>query len=218
MDKSEGKVHWCFVTIEEAVERVSAQLNTMGFRHSVYHGGLRQDQRLKALIKFRNGTNRIMLATDLAARGLDINGIQHVVHYQIAPEKETFIHRNGRTGRMMNQGIVYLVCTEEDEAPTYLHDLENMEVVVLEEFKKLPKASKWLTIYANAGKKDRINKMDLVGVLMKKGGLKKEDVGLIEVLDHSAYIAILADKAKALLSKINKEKIKKRKVKFSIST
>lgn len=205
-----------FCNHREAVSRISEQLYYYKVDHGFYHGGLEQIDREKTLIKLRNGTISLLITTDLAARGLDIPEIQAVIHYQLPPTEDVMIHRNGRTARMNAGGIAYFLLDKEDHLPKFL------EVVPVEETLptklELPKPGKWKTLYIAAGKKDKINKMDIVGMLLQKGQLQKEELGKIEVLDNSAYVAVRADKVKRTLELVKNEKIKNRKIKIEISS
>ncbi len=203
-----------FCNHREAVDRISDLLWDRGVVHDVFHGGMEQEDRERALIKFRNGSHRLLITTDLASRGLDIPEIENVVHYQLPHTKEAFLHRNGRTARMHAKGTSYLILTE-DEKLKYLD--ESPEIEALPETSPLPKPSPWATLYIAAGKKDKINKVDIVGLLLQKGELAKEDLGLIEVLDHSSYAAVKRNRIERLVQLIGKEKIKNKKVKIEVS-
>lgn len=203
-----------FCNHREAVERISDLLFDRGLPHDIFHGGMEQDDRERALLKFRNGSHRILITTDLASRGLDIPEIEHVVHYQLPHNEEAFLHRNGRTARMHAKGTSYLLLTP-DEKPSYLKELP--EVEELPEKITMPPPSPWATLYIAAGKKDKINKIDIVGLLLKKGGVDKEDVGLIEVLDHSSYAAVKRNRIEHTVVLVKNEKIKGRKIKIDIS-
>ena len=203
-----------FCNHREAVDRISDLLWEMGLPNGVFHGGMEQDDRERALFKFRNGSYKILITTDLASRGLDIPEIEHVVHYQLPHNEEAFLHRNGRTARMYAKGTSYLILTP-DEKPAYLKQMPEIEE--LPQKPVVPQPSPWVTLYLAAGKKDKVNKVDIVGLLLKKGELQKEDLGLIEVLDHASYAAIKRDRAEATLQKIKGEKLKNKKVKIEIS-
>ncbi|MES2276388.1 MAG: DEAD/DEAH box helicase [Bacteroidota bacterium] len=203
-----------FCNHRDAVERISDLLYDMGLPHDIFHGGMEQDDRERALLKFRNGSHRILITTDLASRGLDIPEIEHVVHYQLPHNEEAFLHRNGRTARMHAKGTSYLLLAP-DEKPGYLKTLP--EVEDLSDKSIIPKPSPWATLYIAAGKKDKVNKVDIVGLLLKKGELDKDDVGLIEVLDNSAYAAVKRDKIERTVQLVKNEKIKGRKIKIDIS-
>lgn len=203
-----------FCNHREAVDRISDLLWNRGIVHDVFHGGMEQEDRERALIKFRNGSHRLLITTDLASRGLDIPEIEFVVHYQLPHTREAFLHRNGRTARMHAKGTSYLILTE-DEKLNYPD--QNIEIEALPEKPVLPKPSPWATLYIAAGKKDKINKVDIVGLLLQKGEMAKDDLGLIEVLDHSSYAAVKRNRIERLVQVISKEKIKNKKVKIEIS-
>jgi superfamily II DNA/RNA helicase len=203
-----------FCNHREAVDRISNLLWDAGLIHDLFHGGMEQDDRERALLKFRNGSHRLLITTDLASRGLDIPEIEYVIHYQLPHNEEAFVHRNGRTARMHAKGTAYLIVTE-DEKLDYLHIQPEFEE--LPEKLKLPEITPWATLYIAAGKKDKINKVDIVGLLLKKGELPKEDLGLIEVLDNTSYAAVKRDKIEKVVQLIKGEKIKNKKVKIEIS-
>lgn len=203
-----------FCNHREAVDRISDLLYDMGLPHDIFHGGMEQDDRERALIKFRNGSHRILITTDLASRGLDIPEIEHIIHYQLPHNEEAFIHRNGRTARMHATGTSYLMLTP-DEKPAYLKDVPEIEDLSADPV--LPKPSPWATLYIAAGKKDKINKVDIVGLLLQKGELAKEDLGLIEVLDHSSYAAVKRNRIERVVQMVKNEKIKGKKIRIEIS-
>jgi superfamily II DNA/RNA helicase len=204
-----------FCNHREAVERISDLLWDRGLVHDIFHGGMEQEDRERALLKFRNGSHRLLITTDLASRGLDIPEIEYVVHYQLPHNEEAFLHRNGRTARMHAKGTSYLILTE-DEKLAYLQ--QSPEIESLPEKQVLPKPTPWATLYIAAGKKDKINKVDIVGLLLQKGELAKEDLGLIEVLDHSSYAAVKRNLIERTVQLIKNEKIKNKKVKIEVST
>ncbi|MBK9048525.1 MAG: DEAD/DEAH box helicase [Bacteroidetes bacterium] len=204
-----------FCNHREAVNRISEQLKIYKVAHGIYHGALEQPDREKALIQFRNGSNRILIATDLAARGLDIPEVEFVIHYQLPVTEDIMIHRNGRTARMNANGTAIFLLDKEDHLPPFL-ETEPEEEKLPGKF-IAPDATEWRTLYIGAGKKDKINKVDIVGLLLQKGGLSKDELGKIDILDHSAYAAIKAVKVKKLLELLSNEKIKSRKVKFELA-
>ncbi len=201
-----------FCNHRDAVERISQTLQQRGIYHGTFHGGLEQEERESSLVKFRNGSHQILICTDLASRGLDIPEIGQVIHYQLPTKEDSFLHRNGRTARMHATGSSYLIQGEDEEKPSYIP--EDAEMITLQEELQLPQLPKWITLYIGAGKKDKINKIDIVGHLLKTGGLQKQELGLIEVKDHFAYAAIDRNKVKSLLKNIQGVKIKRKKVKI----
>ncbi|MFD1258417.1 DEAD/DEAH box helicase [Mucilaginibacter terrae] len=203
-----------FCNHRDAVDRISDLLWDMGIPHGIFHGGMEQDDRERALLKFRNGSHKILITTDLASRGLDIPEIQNIVHYQLPHNEEAFLHRNGRTARMHAKGTSYLMMAS-DEKPSYLKEIPEMEDLSAEPV--LPKLSPWATVYIAAGKKDKINKVDIVGLLLKKGELTRDELGLIEVLDNSSYAAVKRDLIERTVQLVRGEKIKNKKIKIEIS-
>jgi superfamily II DNA/RNA helicase len=203
-----------FCNHREAVDRISALLWNMGLDHGVFHGGMEQEDREKALLKFRNGSYRFLITTDLASRGLDIPEIEFVVHYQLPHNEEAFLHRNGRTARMHSSGTAYVILTE-DEKPSFLKDKTVIEV--LPEKDIVPENTNWATLYLGAGRKDKINKIDIVGLLMKKGKLEKDELGLIEVQDYASYAGVSRKKIENIVKLLKNEKIKNKKIKIEIS-
>lgn len=203
-----------FCNHRDAVDRISDLLWDMGLPHGIFHGGMEQDDRERALLKFRNGSHRLLITTDLASRGLDIPEIEHIVHYQLPHNEEAFTHRNGRTARMHAKGTSYLMLSP-DEKPSYLKEIPETEDLTAEP--RLPKPSPWATLYIAAGKKDKVNKVDIVGLLLKKGELAKDELGLIEVLDNSSYAAVKRSKIERTVELLRNEKIKNKKIKIEIS-
>lgn len=203
-----------FCNHREAAGRVSDLLWDKGMSNGIYHGGMDQPDREKALVKFRNGTHAVLVTTDLASRGLDIPDVQQVIHYQIPFTEESFTHRNGRTARMKASGKAYLLLSDDEYKPAYV-DAEVEEVAVTEEFKMFD-ASAWATLYIAAGKKDNINKIDVVGLLYKKANLQKDEIGLIEVFDHMAYVAVNRKKINKVVQLLKGEKIKGKKYKLGV--
>lgn len=203
-----------FCNHRDAVARISETLTNKGVANSAFHGGLVQEDRERALMKFRNKSCHILIATDLAARGLDIPEIGHVIHYQIPEKEDAFIHRNGRTARMKTSGKAYVMVTNE-EVIDFIDP--NMPIEELKGTYQIDNKTAFKTIYISAGKKDKVNKGDIVGYLIKTGGLNKEDIGLIDVRDTQAFVAVTSNKIKALLATLENTKIKNKKVKIAIA-
>lgn len=204
-----------FCNHRESVERTSASLSEKGIVNVFYHGALEQRERDSALSKFRNGTSNVLVTTDLASRGLDIPNIRYIIHYHLPANEETFTHRNGRTARMDASGTAVLLVGPEEEIPKYIS--EEAEEMTIPETNELPEKPKWSTLFIGAGKKDKVNKVDVVGFLTNKGQLKKEDIGLIEVKDFFSFVAVRKVKMNNVLHLIKDEKIKNKKVKINIA-
>jgi superfamily II DNA/RNA helicase len=204
-----------FCNHREAVDRISELFTDHNFAHGVFHGGMEQIDREKNLIKFRGGSHNVLIATDLAARGLDIPEIRHVVHYQLPPKEDAFIHRNGRTARMHASGEAYLVLADDESLPLYLD--KPLPEVTLAKTLKLPPPPAFACLYISAGKKDKISKGDIAGLLMKKGELQGDDIGLITTLDHASYVSVKRTLVSKVLANIRDERLKKMKVKIEIA-
>ena len=203
-----------FCNHRDAVDRISALLKEKGISRETFHGGMEQDERERALLKFKNDSSRILITTDLASRGLDIPEVESIVHYQLPPKEDAFIHRNGRTARMNAKGFVYLIMTEDENFPFIK---KNTPEEKLTQDYKMPARTPFLTIYISAGKKDKVNKVDIVGFLIKKGGLEKDDIGLIEVKDTTSYVAVNRQKVVALLKTLGDQRLKNKKLKIEIA-
>ena len=203
-----------FCNHRDAVDRISELLREKGIDRETFHGGMEQDERERALLKFRNDSTRILITTDLASRGLDIPEVESIVHYQLPPKEDAFIHRNGRTARMHAKGFAYLIMTEEENFPFIKSNTPEENI---SENYRIPAKTPFQTIYISAGKKDKVNKVDIVGYLIKKGELSKEDVGIIEVKDTTSYVAVARNKVKDVLKKLANEKLKGKKIKKEIA-
>ena len=203
-----------FCNHRDAVDRISELLREKGIDRETFHGGMEQDERERALLKFRNDSTRILITTDLASRGLDIPEVESIVHYQLPPKEDAFIHRNGRTARMHAKGFAYLIMTEEENFPFIKGNTPEENIT---ENYRIPAQTPFQTIYISAGKKDKVNKVDIVGYLIKKGELAKEDVGIIEVKDTTSYVAVARNKVKDVLKKLANEKLKGKKIKMEIA-
>lgn len=203
-----------FCNFKEKVEEVSRYLNDRGIINEYFHGGLEQADREKALIKFRNGSVQVLVTSDLASRGLDIPEIKNIIHMQLPPQEDAFIHRNGRTARMNANGRAFIITEKNESYPAYIN--RKMEAFTVDPKAGVPDNPDWTTVYFGKGKKNKLNKIDIVGFLGQKGGLKKEEIGLIEVKDFFSYAAIKTSVVQQVMRKIKDEKIKNMKVKVEV--
>jgi len=204
-----------FCNHRESVERTSNWLKEKDIVNVFYHGALEQPERDAALCKFRNGTANVLVTTDLASRGLDIANIRYIIHYHLPGSEAVFTHRNGRTARMDASGTAILILSPEESLPAYITD--TVEEIELPETPVLPDKPQWSTLFIAAGKKDKVNKIDIVGFLSNKGRLKKEDIGLIEVKDFTSFVAVKKIKVSNTLQLIKDEKIKNKKIKIAVA-
>ena len=204
-----------FCNHRESVERTSKWLKEKDIINVFYHGALEQQERDVALCKFRNGTANILITTDLASRGLDIANIRYIIHYHLPGSEDIFTHRNGRTARMDASGTAILILSPEEELPGYIK--EDAEKIELPATATLLEKPNWSTLFIAAGKKDKVNKIDIVGFLSNKGQLKKEDIGLIEVKDFFSFAAVKKIKVSNTLQLIKEQKIKNKKIKIAVA-
>ncbi|MES2516940.1 MAG: DEAD/DEAH box helicase [Bacteroidota bacterium] len=204
-----------FCNHRDAVERTSELLNEIGIYTTFYHGGMDQDDRERALILFRNGSVNYLVTTDLAARGLDIPEMKHVIHYHLPLQEHEFTHRNGRTARMHASGTSYLLLHRNENRPKYID--ESWDILDLPANNPLPNPPEFVTIYISGGKKNKLNKVDIVGFFSKKGELEKGDLGLIEVKDFMSFVAVKRSIFRTLLDKTKDEKIKGKKYKVEVA-
>ncbi len=195
-----------FLNYRDAVERVDNYLREQGFTTSCFHGGLEQKQREDALYKFSNGSANILVATDLASRGLDIPDIQNIIHYHLPESEEGYIHRVGRTARWDASGRTFFILNDGEQIPDYVEgDIEPFEPQPTTDSIPVPRMA---TIYIGKGKKDKLSKGDIVGFLCKTGGLKSDEIGRIDVKDRYTYVAVKREKVKQVLRETQGEKIK----------
>jgi superfamily II DNA/RNA helicase len=211
--KSQSALIFC--NHRDAAERISDTLNEKGIYATYYHGGMDQDERERALIQFRNGSLSYLVTTDLAARGLDIPEMKNVIHYHLPSKEDEFTHRNGRTARMMASGTAYIITHESEKKQEYID--YGMPVLKVDNATTLPKPPEFQTIYISGGKKNKLNKIDIVGFFSQKGKLEKGDLGLIEVKDFISFAAVKFNKVKDLLSNIRDEKMKGKKFKIEVA-
>jgi superfamily II DNA/RNA helicase len=148
----------------------------------------------------------VLVSTDLASRGLDIPEIKNIVHYHLPVNQEAFTHRNGRTARWDAEGTSYIILNDVEHLPEYI--TQSVETYELPENVPVPPKPIWATLYIGKGKKDKLNKTDIVGFLCKKGGLNNKDIGLIDVKDHYSFVAVSRKKLNQTLNQIEGEKIK----------
>lgn len=201
-----------FCNVKETLHAVSDFLHQNDISHACFYGGLEQVDRERALIQFRNGTHRLLLSTDLAARGIDVPEIDFIIHYEIPPREAEFTHRNGRTARMHQHGVAYVLKLINEKLPGFV---KSQEVEELQ-----PEASvyqpQWETVYISGGRKDKISKGDIAGLFMKQGGMQKEQLGVIELQQDCAYVAVDASVAPHVVERLNNTKLKKKKVRISL--
>ena len=202
-----------FCNFKDSIQFVSNALQKQQINHGCFHGGLEQIDRERALIKFRNGTHKLLIATDLAARGIDVPELDFIIHYQLPNKKEAFIHRNGRTARMQNNGTAFIMKWKDHALPDFVEGAEDLEISSIQ---NTSIDENWETLYISGGRRDKISKGDIAGLFFKQGGLQKAELGLIELKQDCAFVSVPAPKAKKLIQQLNNSRLKKKKVRISI--
>lgn len=201
-----------FCNQRESVERVADFLKKQRVVCAAFHGGMEQTDRERALCRFRNRSVNICVATDLAARGLDIAQVGHVIHYHLPLDAEAYTHRNGRTARMNACGNAYIIVAPQEEIPIYVDDVRYLR---LDSEPHAPALPAMETLHFAAGKREKLSKGDILGFLTRVCQLQAAEVGLIEVKDHFSYVAVARDKVRDIIEKAKVEKIKGRRIKVN---
>ena len=204
-----------FVGFRQSVERVQAFLTDKGFFAGMYHGGMEQRDRERSLYRFINGSCNVLVSTDLASRGLDIPGVDNVVHYHLPLDEESYIHRNGRTARWDADGDAYMLLGPTEVLPDYVRDTAVGYGIPSD--CPPPSEPNWVTLYIGKGQKDKIGKGDVAGFLSKVGGLERDQIGRIDILPGWSYAAVSRAGIRLLLSRIRGQKIKGIKTVFQIA-
>ncbi len=201
-----------FCNQRESVERVATYLKSLQIECAVFHGGMEQPDRERALCRFRNHSVNICIATDLAARGLDITAVGHIIHYHLPLDAEAYTHRNGRTARMEAEGNAYLIIAPQEEIPIYVDDIRYLR---LDSEPHQPETPLMETLHFAAGKKEKLSKSDILGFLTRCCELPASEVGLIEVKDHYSYAAVTRKHVAHILQTAATEKIKGKRIRIS---
>lgn len=203
-----------FANYRDAVERIYGFLKDNDVPVGVYHGGLDQIDREKSVSLFNNGSYLVMVTTDLGARGLDIAEVKNIIHYHMPASEETYTHRNGRTARVDATGNVYVLVNTADVLPEYMKfdgcfEMQDDAVMQLQ--------VQYATLYFQAGKKEKISRGDIVGFISNNGGIDGKEIGTIDLRDHYALVAVPVHKAKDVLARIARVKIKNKRVRITLT-
>lgn len=203
-----------FCNFKDSIQRVSAYLSAQNIPHGCFYGGMEQKERERALLKFRNGTHQLLLATDLAARGIDVPEIKFIIHYHLPHRSQEFTHRNGRTARMHQDGTAYVLHWKKENLPDFIQEV-NAERCQVKDLLQgdFSMTSDWATLMLSAGRRDKISKGDIAGFFFKQGNLQKDELGKIELKQDCSFAAIPSNKVKSLIKQLNGQRVKKRKVK-----
>jgi superfamily II DNA/RNA helicase len=201
-----------FCNLRDSIDVVSRFLEKNNISHSCFSGGMEQKDRERSLITFRNGTSQILLATDLASRGIDIPELNYIIHYELPNALEEFTHRNGRTARVNSKGTAYIIKWDKEYLPDFIG---KSKIEALSKNATL-KPQHWETLFISGGRKDKISKGDIAGLFFKEGGLNKDQLGTIELKQDCAFVAVPLSIARELADKLNNSRLKKKKVRVSI--
>ncbi|MCM4152396.1 helicase [Arenibacter sp. N53] len=201
-----------FCNFRDSIEEVSSLLEKNKIGHTCFSGGMEQKDRERSLIKFRNGTSQILIATDLAARGIDIPELKYIIHYELPHSEEEFIHRNGRTARVNAKGTAYVLKWEKERLPEFIKDTGDMDISK----KAAPMKQFWETLFISGGRKDKISKGDIAGLFFKQGNVNKDQLGEIELKQDCAFVAVPLSIANQLVEKLNNSRLKKKKVRITV--
>jgi len=201
-----------FCNFKDSIADLSNFLDKNKISHGCFHGGMEQRDRERSLIKFRNGTYQVILATDLAARGIDIPEMKYIVHYQLPGTLEEFMHRNGRTARVNAKGTAYVIKWEKEGLPDFIKkaNVENIKKQAVR------KPQYWETLFISGGRKDKISKGDIAGLFFKQGNVTQDQLGVIELKQDCAFVAVPVTIADELVTNLNNSKLKKKKVRVMI--
>ena len=175
-----------FCNLKDTITQLSSFLEKKEVSHACFSGGMEQKDRERALIKFRNGTCQLLIATDLAARGIDIPEMKFIIHYELPKHQEEFIHRNGRTARVNEKGTAYILKWENERLPDFIKASKGINISKKAKFEP----QYWETLFISGGRKDKISKGDIAGLFFKRGGILKEQLGTIELKPDCAFVAI----------------------------
>lgn len=201
-----------FCNRKDSIEDLSAFLRKKHIAHTCFHAGMDQKERERALIKLRNGSVSILVASDLAARGIDIPEMKFIIHYEIPEAFAEFTHRNGRTARVNAKGTAYLIKGEREVYPEFIENAPIEKIHGGQERKQ----EYWETLFISGGRKDKISKGDIAGLFFKQGKLTKDQLGVIELKQDCAFVAVPKSLAGQLVSSLNNCRIKKKKVRISV--
>ena len=202
-----------FCNLKDSINKVSAFLAKNKIPHSCFSGGMEQRDRERSLIKFRNGTSQILIATDLAARGIDIPELKFIIHYELPKALEEFTHRNGRTARVDAKGTAYVLKWEKENLPDFIKKSKIEDIS-----KSAPRKSQyWETLFISGGRKDKISKGDIAGLFFKQGNVTRDQLGNIELKQDCAFVAVPLTMANDLIEKLNNTRLKKKKIRVTLT-
>jgi ATP-independent RNA helicase DbpA len=205
-----------FCNTKRDAQDVADELSSFGFSALALHGDMEQRARDQTLVRFANKSASILVATDVAARGLDIDELDAVFNYQLSRETDVHIHRIGRTGRAGSKGVALTLYSEkerykiealEKRLSSSIDSSELPDMSLLSEPTYKPLMS---TLQIDGGKKQKVRPGDILGALTSAGGITGNQVGKIHIFDNSAYVAVSRSEVRTALHKIEQGKLKGR--------
>ncbi|HBS11616.1 MAG TPA: helicase [Flavobacteriaceae bacterium] len=200
-----------FCNKKERIEDLSRFLDKRDVTHTCFYADMEQRDRDRALIQLRNGSVSILIASDLASRGIDIPEMKHIIHYEIPDTYKAYTHRNGRTARVNAKGTAYLIKGDGEVFPEFI---EKSKIETISTTKER-KPNFWTTLFISGGRKDKISKGDIAGLFFKQGEINKDQLGVIELKQDCAFVAVPVSIANQLIEKLNNTRLKKKKVRVT---
>ena len=230
-----------FCRTKENVDTVYAELDKAGYSAERLHGGLEQEDRFAVMNGFKMGNFRYLVATDVAARGIDVDNVELVINYDVPVEKESYVHRTGRTGRAGKQGTAITLMTRQEErlinaiesyvqfeipmidAPTETEVAANQDAFeqklsgrrVVRNNKTARINQDIMKLHFSGGKKKKLRAVDFVGTIAKIPGVSADDIGIITINDQMTYVDILNGKGSIVLQAMETTPVKGKKLKVS---
>ena len=208
-----------FCKTKQLCADVAKTLSKQGIAALAFHGDLEQNERTIVLTKFSNKSCLVLVATDVAARGLDVKDLEAVVNFDLPGDAEVYTHRIGRTARAGREGLAFSFFTQREKEK--IQDIENYQGHI-NEYLKLSELSQgghydlkapMKTLYINGGKKEKVRAGDILGALVNEAGLLASDVGNINIQEHQSFVAIESSKINQTISRLLNGKIKGRRFK-----
>jgi ATP-independent RNA helicase DbpA len=206
-----------FCNRKQQAQELSDSLWQQGFHALALHGDLEQFERDQVLVRFANKSSSILIATDVAARGLDIKDLTAVINFELSPDPEVHIHRIGRTGRAGNAGLALSLFMASEQfrvdaiAKYQDHAVEPESTAALKTRENFRLSPPMVTLCINGGRKDKLRAGDILGALTANSGLPGKQIGKIDIFDKLAYVAVARPIAKQALKILAEGKIKGRK-------
>lgn len=223
-----------FCRTQEQVNELQRRLAGLGYPCAKIHGGMPQEDRFAVMNRFRRGAFRYLIATDVAARGIDIENITHVINYELPLDQESYVHRTGRTGRAGSRGKAITLASPREKGmiadiedyigfPIPIIETPSKEEIArakaaflkkintkpeLKQDKSEPLNKEIMRLYFNGGKKKKLRAVDFVGTIAKIDGVSAEDIGIITIQEQGSFVEILNGKGPLVLDAMKNTTVK----------